>query len=501
MAALKCEGITKRFGGTTALSAVDFRVEPGTIHALVGENGAGKSTLINVVSGLLQPNEGRISVFDAPIRFASPLDAAAHGIGMVHQHFLLAEALTVAENVALGLRSSPFGWRFNRTKAETELAKLAAETGLHVDPAARVSELPVGLRQRVEILKALSRGAKILLLDEPTAVLAPPEVEKLFETLRALRQGGRTIVIVTHKLDEVFSLASDVTVLRSGRTVFAGTLQGLTPPQLAEKMIGRELPHLPISSPPASAASETILELRTVDLPGALRIENLRLHAGEIVGVAGVEGNGQAELAAVIAGTLPLPKSGGEVLNLAGNSILNDSVRERSEAGVAFIPADRHREGLILELSLSDNLFLRTPLSREVLGLRVLDHAKMAKTADERLREFGVVPPRPDVPAHALSGGNQQKVIVARELSRGPRLILACNPTRGLDIGAAADVHTRLLAAARESRAAVLLISSDLDEVLALADRVAVLYKGKLVEVGARGVDKPTVGRAMVGAA
>lgn len=500
MSALRCEQIVKTFGTATALSDANLNVAAGTIHALVGENGAGKSTLINIVSGLLKPNQGRIRVFDEDVSFNSPLDANARGIGMVHQHFLLAEALTVAENVALGLRNSAFGWRFDRVRAETELAKLAAETGLHVDPAARVANLPVGLRQRVEILKALSRGAKILLLDEPTAVLAPPEVEKLFDTLRALRAAGRTIVIVTHKLDEVFSLATDVTVLRAGRTVFAGALQGLTPQLLAEKMIGRELPHLPVSPPPADGA-QPVLELRNVDIPGALRIEQLQLRGGEIVGVAGVEGNGQAELAAVIAGTQSLAESSTAQIQLGEKSIIHSSIRDRSEAGIAFIPADRHREGLILELSLSDNLFLRTPLTRDVLGISTLDHTAMAKTADSRLREYGVVPPRPELPAHALSGGNQQKVIVARELSRGPRLILACNPTRGLDIGAANDVHARLLAAAREHRAAVLLISSDLDEVLALSDRVTVLYKGKLAEVGARGIEKAAVGRAMVGAA
>jgi ABC-type uncharacterized transport system ATPase subunit len=501
MSALSCKQIVKSFGTATALSDANLNVSAGTIHALVGENGAGKSTLINIVSGLLKPNQGRIRVFDEDVAFNSPLDANARGIGMVHQHFLLADALTVAENVALGLRNSAFGWRFDRIRAETELAKLAAETGLHVDPAARIADLPVGLRQRVEILKALSRGAKILLLDEPTAVLAPPEVETLFETLRALRLAGRTIVIVTHKLDEVFALAADVTVLRAGRTVFAGPLQGMTPQGLAEKMIGRELPHLPVSPPHADAATQNVLELRNIDVPGALRIEQLQLRGGEIVGVAGVEGNGQAELAAVIAGTLSLADSGPAQMQLGGKSILHSSIRDRSEAGVAFIPADRHREGLILELSLSDNLFLRTPLTRDVLGVSALDHAAMAKTSDSRLREYGVNAPRPELPAHALSGGNQQKVIVARELSRGPRLILACNPTRGLDIGAANDVHARLLAAAREHRAAVLLISSDLDEVLALSDRVTVLYKGKLAEVGVRGVEKAAVGRAMVGAA
>ena len=417
---------------------------------------------------------------------------------MVHQHFLLAEAMTVAENVALGMRTSPLGWRFDQARIFAETERLASQTGLHIDPRARVCDLSVGLRQRVEIIKALSRGAKILLLDEPTAVLAPPEVESLFQTLRALRDSGRTIMIVTHKLDEVFALASSVTVLRSGETVFSGALNTLTPPALAEKMIGRSLPQLPIT-PLREVNDATALVLSRVRIPGTLEIDRLAVKCGEIVGVAGVEGNGQQELAAVIAGTFDVVPDGME-LSLNGRSISRATVAERTHAGLALIPADRQREALVLEMTLNENLHLREPLTRRRAGVAFLDHAAMSQRSRQVLQDYSVSPPDENLAAHALSGGNQQKVVIARELSPKPRLIVALNPTRGLDVGAASEVHTRLLKAARESEAGVLLISSDLDEVLTLSDRVAVLFRGRMTELGLRGVSKHEVGKAMVGA-
>jgi ABC-type uncharacterized transport system ATPase subunit len=502
--ALLCLQIVKRFGATTALNSASLRVESGTIHALVGENGAGKSTLIGVISGLLRPDRGAVEVFGQSARFRSPRDAVGAGIGVVHQHFLLADALTVAENVALGLRTSALGWRFDRRKAEADVVELARQTGLAIDPAARVADLPVGLRQRVEIIKALSRGARILLLDEPTAVLAPPEVSTLFETLRRLRAAGRTIVVVTHKLDEVFALASDVTVLRRGETTFAGPLSGLNPTLLAEKMIGRVLENGKQKAEGGRQKAEQqtppVLSLQSMNVPGALHVERLDVDAGEIVGIAGVEGNGQEELAALIAGTHDDRADAGAELQLRGKALLRQSVRERSESGLAYIPSDRHQEGLVLDFSLQENLHLRTPLTRGIAGVRLLDYAAMRTRSGELLRAYGAVPPDPELPARSLSGGNQQKVVIGRELSRDPVLILACNPTRGLDVGAAADVHQRLRAAAREKQAGVLLISSDLDEVLQLSDRVCVLYRGKLSEIGTRGVSRETVGRAMVGA-
>jgi len=497
--ALRCVSISKRFGFIAALCDAQLCVGSGTVHALVGENGAGKSTLINIVSGMIKPDGGAIDLFGETVRFASARDAANAGLGIVHQHFLLADAMTVAENIALGHRTSSLGWRFDRKKSEADAARLAEESGLNVDPKARVHDLPVGMRQRVEILKALSRGAKILLLDEPTAVLAPPEVESLFNTLRSLRDSGRTIVIVTHKLDEVFSLASDVTVLREGRSVFAGSLRGVTPADLAEKMIGRHVPRIFPGAPP-SAATPSALSISGVKFPGRLDVEDLEIKSGEIVGVAGVEGNGQRELAAILAGTAhpPLPLSA--TLLLGTTSLKECSVRERSRAGLAFIPGDRHLEGLVLDMSLTENLYLRSPALTRAFGFAFLDHAAMRKRSGELLHAFSVHPPQQELPAHALSGGNQQKVVIARELHTQPKVIVAFNPTRGLDVGAAAEVHSRLLSAARDTHAGVLLISSDLDEVLALSDRIAVLYRGRLSILGSRGMEKSVVGRAMVGA-
>lgn len=504
VAALVCTDIVKRFGTNVALNRASLRVNESEIHALVGENGAGKSTLIGVISGLLKPDSGEVEVRGTRAQFKSPLDAVAAGIGVVHQHFMLADALTVAENVALGARTSPLGWRFDRKTAEANVAELAAKTGLAINPAACVGDLPVGLRQRVEILKALSRGARILLLDEPTAVLAPPEVRALFETLRGLRASGRTIVVVTHKLDEVFALASSVTVLRRGATTHSGPLSDLTAATLAEKMIGRTLvSNAETDSPSKAANAEPVLSVRNVIIPGTLKIERLDVHAGEIVGIAGVEGNGQEELAATIAGTLPYarsPQASPPEILLRGKSLADASVRERSDAGLAYIPSDRQHEGLILDFTLSENLHSRAPITYGGAGVEILNHSKMRTHCAELLTAYGAVPPEPALPARALSGGNQQKVVIARELSRSPALILACNPTRGLDVGAAADVYQRLRDAARAQHAGVLLISSDLDEVLQLADRVCVLYRGEIREVGPRGVTREEVGRAMVGA-
>jgi simple sugar transport system ATP-binding protein len=336
-------------------------------------------------------------------------------------------------------------------------------------------------------------------------VLAPPEVERLFENLRVLREQGRTIVIVTHKLNEVFSLAEDVTVLRRGETVFAAPLSGLTPTLLAEKMIGRNADSLMMRSSESNTSSEVVLELGQLKLRSAeeeVGLESLDIKAGEIVGIAGVEGNGQQELADWIVG-VRREKKQGVVIKLRGVDISDFSLEERHQAGVAYIPSDRHDEGMIEAYSLSENLHLRAPIVRGPMwlkGLRLLNHSAMRRHSSELLESYGVRPPEPDLKASALSGGNQQKVVVARELSAAPRLILACNPTRGLDVGAAADVYARLLSAAREQNAAVLLISSDLDEVLNLSDRVAVLYRGKLSTIWARGVTQEEVGRAMVGA-
>ena len=507
--ALRCLQIDKSFGALKALEQASLTVAPGAIHALVGENGAGKSTLMNIVSGLLKPDAGSVEVEGKPVRFGSPLDSVSAGIGMVHQHFLLAEALTAAENVALGMRKSQGGLSFNRADAEAALEKLGHETGLHVNPRACVSDLSVGERQRVEILKALSRGAKILLLDEPTAVLAPPEVKTLFDTLHKLRDAGRTIVLITHKLDEVFALASSVTVLRRGRTVFEGALQGLTARELATHMIGSEPPALTVPAEPAASPVLKIENLSVSSVHGhGLEQAAFSVKAGEILGIAGVEGNGQEELAGALAGTLQ-PKSGslGQLFTDEPSRPLDFfalSPAQRAAHGLAVIPADRQKEGLVLEFSLAENYFLREAVA---VDSKIpsstgpfIRTACLEEAAREPLKSFDVYPPEPQRLAGQLSGGNQQKVIVARELQRVPRLIVAHNPTRGLDLGATAAVHRRLLDAAATHKAAVILISSDLDEILALSHTVHVLYGGRLHAVGTRGVTKEVVGRAMVGA-
>ncbi|HYF48824.1 MAG TPA: ATP-binding cassette domain-containing protein, partial [Planctomycetota bacterium] len=398
-AALVATGIARSFVAVKALSRAELTVRSGSIHALVGENGAGKSTLISIISGLLRPDAGTLQVHGQRAEFRSPLDAVAAGIGTVHQHFMLAEALTVAENIALGMRRSAGGLNFRRREIEDEVARLSESTGLHVDPRSRVGDLAVGLRQRVEILKALSRGARILLLDEPTAVLAPPEIEKLFDNLRRMRDGGRTIVIVTHKLDEVTALASDVTVLRRGETVFAGPLAGMTPAQIAEKMIGREAPRLAVAAPSIQQAQPPTLEIE--NLRGAVNVPRLRILGGEILGIAGVEGNGQQELAEAIIGTRTLSPGDVNVLSMGGSSIRALTPAQRAELGLACIPADRQREGLVLEFSLTENLHLRAPLQKGPL----LDHARMKAHAAKLLPEYDVRPPDPELPAEALSGG------------------------------------------------------------------------------------------------
>lgn len=471
-------------------------VQSGTIHALLGENGAGKSTLNHIISGALKADSGNIELGGSAVNFTSPLEAAAAGVGMVHQHFLLAEALTVAENIALGMRRSALGLRFNASDASAHAAELAEQTGLHVDPDARVADLSVGMRQRVEILKALARGARLLLLDEPTAVLAPAEVERLFATLRKLRDDGRTIVIVTHKLDEIFALAGAVTVLRRGATVLECPIASTSRVELARAMIGREPPRLNCAHD-ANTSAPVVFELRNVEIPGALNAASLEIRAGEVAGVAGVEGSGQSELAGLIDGTLePVRDIKANSFKLNGCDLREFSIAQRSSAGIASIPADRQRDGLVTDLTLAENLSLRKPPAHGGL----IDMRHMFERAAKLAAEFNVVPPAPDLRAGSFSGGNQQKALVARELSSAPKLVVACNPTRGLDVGATVEIQNRLLSAAREHNAAVLLISSDLDEVLELSDHVYALYKGALIDVGRRGVSRETVGRAMVGA-
>lgn len=473
------EKIVKRFPGVLACDGVDFDIRAGEVHALLGENGAGKSTLMKILYGLYQPDGGTISINGKPVRIHSPLDAIANGIGMVHQHFMLVDTLTVAENVALGLPSRPV---LALPQVEERIHSLSQEYGIAVHPRAPVWTLSVGERQRVEIIKALYRGADLLILDEPTAVLTPQEVDELFGTLRRMAQDGHSLIFISHKLHEVLALADRITVLREGRLIGTQPRQGLTRPQLARMMVGRDVllarAHVPL--PPG----ETRLALQQVSVRGvtgqmALNAIDLRVHAGEILGIAGVSGNGQRELAEVIAGLRPAHTGR---IELGGQDVSHHSAALRTAHGLAYIPEERMSDGVIQEFTVAENLILqdhiRPPYSKGIF----LDFGAIARQSRQLVSQFRVKTPTIDTPVKSLSGGNIQKLILARELARNPSVLIAAQPTRGVDIGATEYIHQRLLDQ-RSQGTATLLISEDLDELLALADRIAVLYEGRIMDV------------------
>jgi simple sugar transport system ATP-binding protein len=499
--ALSLRGITRRFGPLVANDRVSLELVPGEIHALVGENGAGKSTLMKVLYGLLAPDEGEIVVGGESVRFANPLAAMRRGLGMVHQHFMLVDTLTVAENVTLGREPGARAGVLRPDIAAREVAALAARYGLPVEPNARIAQLSVGAQQRVEILKALYRGARVLILDEPTAVLTPQEVDELFAVLRALRADGASIVLITHKLAEVKALADRVTVMRAGRVVGGGPAAELSIERMAELMVG----HVPA---PLAARGDRVPGRPAIEAVGlevaddrglpAVRGITFTVRAGEIVGIAGVEGNGQHELIESLAGLRP-PLRGS--IAIAGKGVSGRSAREHRAAGLAHVPSDRLHRGLVPGMTLAENLVLgrqREPASGvgPWLGGHTLDDA-----ARVRLQEYDVRPPEPRHLAGRLSGGNQQKLIAARELGRGVAAILAAHPTRGVDLGAIDFLHRRLLAE-RDAGRAILLVSSELSEVLALSDRILVLHEGRIVhETTPRATDERTLGLHMTGRA
>ncbi len=496
---LELDGITKRFGSLVANDQVSLTVEPGEIHCLLGENGAGKSTLMNVLFGLLHADSGEVRVDGAPVSFADPGEAVRHGIGMVHQHFMLIPVFTVAENVVLGFEpTSRFGW-LDRRRARAAVQELSEEFGLEVNPSAVVETLPVGVQQRVEILKALQRDAHLLILDEPTAVLTPQETEALFNIMRSLRDSGRSILFITHKLKEVLSVADRVTVMRLGRVVGSTTPGEADEKSLATMMVGRDV-ELVIAKPPASPAGPVLqLEhLSVADERGVEVVEDvdLEIRAGEIVALAGVQGNGQTELAEAIVGLRPTTAG---TLRLEGRDLTHATPRTRIRAGLAQVPEDRQVDGLVLGMSIAENLILDQydvpPFAHH--GVRNL--SAMRDNGRRALRDFDIRATGTDVLASTLSGGNQQKVVVARELSRQVKALVASQPTRGLDVGSIEYVHRRIVEA-RDSGTAVLIISSELDEVLALGDRVAVMYRGRIVGVVDPGVGRETIGLMMAGA-
>jgi simple sugar transport system ATP-binding protein len=500
---LELRGITKRFGSLVANDHIDLRIGSGEILGLLGENGAGKTTLMNVLYGLVQPDEGEIIVDGAPVTIRSPKDAINHKIGMVHQHFMLVPVFTVAENVVLGVEPV-HNALLDRRRARRQVRELSERYGLQVNPDALIEDLPVGVQQRVEIIKALMRDASVLILDEPTAVLTPGETEDLFRVMHELRAGGHSIVFISHKLKEVQAIADDITVIRRGRVV------GQRPPttsdaELAALMVGRPV-ELRVSKEPARPG-DVILSVNDLTVPGLLAPAeggsrnavdgiSLEVRAGEILGIAGVQGNGQTELCEAIMGLRPA--TAGSV-RLAATDITHATPRDRLRAGIAYIPEDRREDGIVSDFSVADNLVLdtydRPPIARGI----AMDLPAIRQNASKLVTEFDVRTSSIDTPVGTLSGGNQQKVILAREVGRQVRLLLANQPTRGLDVGSIEFVHRRIVEE-RDLGIAVVIVSSELDEIYALADRIAVMYEGRIT--GFRSPDVPVteLGLLMAGA-
>ncbi|ACL69634.1 ABC transporter ATP-binding protein [Halothermothrix orenii] len=478
---IQMNGITKRFPGVVANDKVDFELKKGEIHALLGENGAGKTTLMKCLYGLYQPDEGDIFINGKKVSISDPNDAINLGIGMVHQHFMLVPPFTVAENIVLG--SEPVrNYQLDYEKAVKDVKQLSKRYKLNVDPEAKVQDISVGMQQRVEILKALYRGADILILDEPTAVLTPQEVDELIDIMRSLTEEGKSIIFITHKLKEVKAIADRVTVIRRGKLINTVEADSATSEDLAKMMVGREV-LLRVEKEKANPG-EVILEVSNIKARNdrglmALNGTSFSVRRGEILGIAGVEGNGQSELAEVLTGLREIED--GEIY-LKGKNIASYSTRQIIEAGVSYIPEDRQKRGLVLDFALYENLILgnhyRAPYSN---GLN-MNYNKIRKEVRNLIKDFDIRTPDEDVKAKSLSGGNQQKVIIAREFNREHDLLIAAQPTRGVDVGAIEFIHKQIIEQ-RDSGKAVLLISLELDEILSLSDRIAVIYEGEIVDI------------------
>ena len=500
---IELRNITKRFGAVLANDRVSFSVPPGTIHAIVGENGAGKSTAMRIAYGFYTADSGEILVNGQPQQIRTPHDAIALGIGMVHQHFMLVEPMTVAENIVLGAEPGNAA-SLDLKKAAAEIRKVSDEFKLSVDPHATIESLSVGQQQRVELLKALYRHAQLLILDEPTAVLTPQEVEEFFVILRRMREQGKTIIIITHKLSEVLGISDNVTVMRDGKVVGEVRTSETNAAELARLMVGREV-LLRVEKPDAKPGAP-VIEIDRLSISGrdgTKRLNNISLEvrAGEIVGIAGVEGNGQTELIEALAGLIPGSYITGK-MSFEGNDITNADARRRKELGIAHVPEDRHRRGLLLDSSLAENTILGVHYRKPAVtgpGDVILDEKGIRRRTEQVIRDFDVRPPNPALTARSLSGGNQQKLIIGREFELPPKLLLVSQPTRGVDIGAIEFIHRKIVAL-RDAGCAVLLVSAELEEVTALSDRLLVIHNGEIVgEVNPQEVTNEQIGLMMTG--
>lgn len=476
---VEMRNITKRFGNFVANDAINLTVRKGEIHALLGENGAGKSTLMNVLFGLYQPDEGEIYINEEKVVIDGPNTAIKLGIGMVHQHFKLVQPFTVTENIILG-KEPKKGMKIDYNKARQEVKELSERYGLAVDPDAKIKDISVGMQQRVEILKILYRGADILIFDEPTAVLIPQEIEELMQIMRNLVAEGKSIILITHKLKEIMEISDMVTIIRRGKVIDTVVTKETTPSELAEKMVGRQV-SFKVEKTKAQP-KDVILDVDNIFVKGShgnkgLNGTSFQVRAGEILGIAGVDGNGQSELIYALTGLAKIDQ--GHV-RLKGKDITNCSPREISQSGMSHIPEDRHKRGLVLDFTLSENFVLQTYFQPPFNKNGFLDHKEMNKYAERLMQEFDVRASSIQSRARGLSGGNQQKAIIAREFDKDPDLLIAAQPTRGLDVGAIEYIHKRLVEL-RDRGKAVLLISFELDEILNLSDRIAVIYEGQIV--------------------
>jgi simple sugar transport system ATP-binding protein len=494
---LELRGITKTFGALVANDHIDLTVEPGEIHALLGENGAGKSTLMNVLYGLYQADEGEILLDDAVQHFAGPGDAMRAGIGMVHQHFMLIPVFTVAENVMLGHEETKAGGRLDLAAAREKVREISSRFGFDLDPDALIEDLPVGVQQRVEIIKALSRDARVLVFDEPTAVLTPQETDELMGIMRQLKESGTSIVFITHKLREVREVADRITVIRLGKVV-GEAAPSATNTELASMMVGRAV-ELTVQKDPATPGDDAFVVrgLSVIDARDQYVVKDVdfEVRAGEILAIAGVQGNGQTELTEAILG-LQARVHGSIVLD--GVELVGKSVRRVLDAGVGFVPEDRKEDGLVAEFTIAENLMLDRSSGGPFVKIGTLQLGDLAEFAEEKVTEFDVRAQGIGTHVGRLSGGNQQKVVLARELSRDLRLLVAAQPTRGLDVGSIEFVHTRIVAA-RDSGIPVVVVSTELDEVVALADRIAVMYRGGIVGIVPGTTSREILGLMMAG--